>query len=102
MRRANPGERSGRQLGELLVRGLASRVRQVDRIGHVALRIRSGRHAVDFARLERRQARLLFRACFDGGPAAEPGVYVTETAGSYRTFVTAGFGPDWNPRPAAP
>ncbi len=40
---------------------------------------------------------LLFRACFDHGPAAQPGIYLTDTKGSYRTFVTAGFGPDWNP-----
>jgi Tol biopolymer transport system component len=46
---------------------------------------------------------LLFRACFqpDGMPD-QPGIYVTDTAGSYRTFITAGFGPDWNPSPAAP
>jgi Tol biopolymer transport system component len=40
---------------------------------------------------------LLFRACFDHGAAAQPGIYVTDNAGSYRRFVTAGFGPDWNP-----
>ena len=45
---------------------------------------------------------LLFRACFDHGPAAQPGVYVTDTSGSYRRFVVTGFGPDWNPRPKAP
>jgi len=45
---------------------------------------------------------LLFRACFDHGPAAQPGVYVTDTTGSYRQFVVTGFGPDWNPRPKAP
>jgi len=37
---------------------------------------------------------LLFRAC-----AGEPhiGVTLTDTAGSYRTWITDGFGPDWNP-----
>lgn len=40
---------------------------------------------------------LLFRACFDGGAASTPGIYVTDTAGSYRSFVVSGFGPDWNP-----
>jgi len=40
---------------------------------------------------------LLFRNCFDTGtPIA--GIFVTDTAGSYRTFVVDGFGPDWNPR----
>jgi Tol biopolymer transport system component len=39
----------------------------------------------------------LFRACFDGGAASTPGVYVTDTSGSYRSFVVSGFGPDWNP-----
>jgi Tol biopolymer transport system component len=39
----------------------------------------------------------LFRACFDGGPASAPGIYVTDTTGSYRSFVVSGFGPDWNP-----
>ncbi|HYV65188.1 MAG TPA: hypothetical protein VE964_03030 [Myxococcales bacterium] len=39
---------------------------------------------------------LLFRACFDGR-GAPPGIYLTDTAGSYRTFVADGFGPDWNP-----
>jgi len=39
---------------------------------------------------------LLFRACFDGaGPG--PGIYLTDPAGSFRTFVAEGFGPDWNP-----
>lgn len=38
---------------------------------------------------------LEFRACFTGD--TRPGIYVTDTAGSYRTFVTDGFGPDWNP-----
>jgi Tol biopolymer transport system component len=36
---------------------------------------------------------LLFRAC----AGEHPGVSVTDTAGSYRTFVADGFGPDWNP-----
>jgi len=43
---------------------------------------------------------LVFRACFDAGGATTMtggGLYVTDTAGSYRTFVTAGFGGDWNP-----
>lgn len=37
---------------------------------------------------------LLFRAC-----AGEPhlGVTLTDTAGSYRTWIIEGFGPDWNP-----
>jgi Tol biopolymer transport system component len=39
---------------------------------------------------------LVFRACFTGD--APMGVFVTDTAGSYRTFVTDGFGADWNPR----
>jgi Tol biopolymer transport system component len=39
---------------------------------------------------------LLFRACFTMG-APKFGIYVTDTHGSYRTFVTEGFGPDWNP-----
>jgi Tol biopolymer transport system component len=39
----------------------------------------------------------LFRACYDGGAASTPGVYVTDTLGSYRSFVVLGFGPDWNP-----
>lgn len=38
---------------------------------------------------------LLFRACFDR--PGQGGVYVTDARGSYRTFVTDGFGPDWNP-----
>lgn len=38
---------------------------------------------------------LLFRACFGAAPAN--GVFVTDTAGSYRTKVTDGFGADWNP-----
>ena len=40
---------------------------------------------------------LLFRMCYDNGVAAKPGIYVTDTAGSYRRFVAGGFGPDWNP-----
>jgi Tol biopolymer transport system component len=40
---------------------------------------------------------LLFRACFDNGAASTPGIYVTDTTGSYRRFVVSGFGPDWNP-----
>ncbi len=40
---------------------------------------------------------LLFRACFDQGTASTPGIYVTDTHGSYRSFVVSGFGPDWNP-----
>src|SRR5712691_4176997 len=50
---------------------------------------------------------LLFRACFDGGAASQPGIYVTDTLGSYRTLVSTAplgsagvpgvFGPDWNP-----
>ena len=39
---------------------------------------------------------LLFRGCFDTGQFAH-GIYVTDSDGSYRTFVTDGFGPDWNP-----
>jgi len=39
---------------------------------------------------------LLFRICFDSG-SPQGGIYLTDTAGSYRTFVTQGFGPDWNP-----
>jgi len=40
---------------------------------------------------------LLFRACFDN-PMSRPGIYLTDSIGSYRRFLTAGFGPDWNPR----
>lgn len=40
---------------------------------------------------------LLWRICFDNGVASMPGIYVTNTTGSYRTFIAAGFGPDWNP-----
>jgi Tol biopolymer transport system component len=39
---------------------------------------------------------LLFRACFETG-VPHAGIYVTDTAGSYRMFITNGFGPDWNP-----
>jgi len=39
---------------------------------------------------------LLFRVCFTT-PNVRPGVYVTDTAGSYRTYIDDGFGPDWNP-----
>ena len=39
---------------------------------------------------------LLFRICFDTGTPVG-GVYLTDTAGSYRTFVVQGFGADWNP-----
>jgi hypothetical protein len=36
---------------------------------------------------------LLFRACED----ERFGVTVTDTAGSYRTWIADGYGPDWNP-----
>ena len=39
---------------------------------------------------------LLWRGCFDTGTPVF-GISVTDTAGSYRTLVTKGFGPDWNP-----
>jgi Tol biopolymer transport system component len=39
---------------------------------------------------------LLFRLCFDTGRPVY-GIYVTDTSGSYRTKITDGFGPDWNP-----
>jgi Tol biopolymer transport system component len=39
---------------------------------------------------------LLFRVCFDTG-VPKAGIYLTDTSGSYRTFVAEGFGPDWNP-----
>ncbi len=39
---------------------------------------------------------LLFRACFDE-PHGIGGIYVTDTAGSYRAWIADGFGPDWNP-----
>jgi len=39
---------------------------------------------------------LEFRACWY--QSNEPGgVTLTDTAGSYRTFIADGFGPDWNP-----
>ena len=38
---------------------------------------------------------LLFRACFGATPVN--GIFVTDTAGSYRTKIADGFGPDWNP-----
>ncbi len=37
---------------------------------------------------------LLFRYCPGEGRA---GVYLTDTAGSYRFWINEGFGPDWNP-----
>jgi Tol biopolymer transport system component len=40
---------------------------------------------------------LLFRLCFDTA-TPKGGIYVTDTAGSYRTFITPGFGADWAPR----
>ncbi len=40
---------------------------------------------------------LLFRACFEPSPAS--GIYLTDSAGSERVFITHGFGPDWNPLP---
>jgi Tol biopolymer transport system component len=39
---------------------------------------------------------LLYRICFDA-VAPQGGIYLTDVAGTYRTFVTEGFGPDWNP-----
>jgi Tol biopolymer transport system component len=39
---------------------------------------------------------LLVRGCFDTGRPVF-GVYLTDTTGSFRTFITKGFGPDWNP-----
>jgi hypothetical protein len=44
---------------------------------------------------------LLFRICFDTG-MPKGGIYLTDTAGSYRTFVAEGFGPDWNPVVSTP
>lgn len=38
---------------------------------------------------------LLFRFCADD--VAHSGVTLTDTAGSYRTWITNGFGADWNP-----
>jgi Tol biopolymer transport system component len=40
---------------------------------------------------------LLFRICFDTGQP-RGGIYVTDSAGKYRRFITAGFGADWNPK----
>jgi Tol biopolymer transport system component len=39
---------------------------------------------------------LLFRGCF-GAAGLSRGVYVADSAGAYRRFITDGFGPDWNP-----
>jgi hypothetical protein len=39
---------------------------------------------------------LEYRACFVQ-PSEKRGIVVTDTAGSYRTFIADGFGPDWNP-----
>jgi Tol biopolymer transport system component len=39
---------------------------------------------------------LLFRICFDISPP-KGGIFITNTTGSYRTFITEGFGPDWAP-----
>lgn len=39
---------------------------------------------------------LLFRGCF-AATGFVHGIDVTDNDGSYRTFVTDGFGPDWNP-----
>jgi len=39
---------------------------------------------------------LVSRGCFD--PGLVSGIYVTDTAGSYRTFITRGFAADWDPR----
>jgi len=39
---------------------------------------------------------LLFRACFDSS-ATRSGIHVADAAGTSRTWVTDGFGPDWNP-----
>ena len=39
---------------------------------------------------------LLFRACFGTGTTVT-GVFITDTAGSYRSRIADGFGPDWNP-----
>jgi Tol biopolymer transport system component len=40
---------------------------------------------------------LLFRLCFDT-PTPTGGIYLTDTAGSYRQFITEGFGADWSPK----
>ena len=42
---------------------------------------------------------LLFRAC---AGEAHIGVTFTDKAGSFRIFITDGFGPDWNPVAPAP
>jgi Tol biopolymer transport system component len=42
---------------------------------------------------------LVFRLCFDT-LMPKGGIYLTDTAGSYRTFITEGFGADWAPRPS--
>jgi Tol biopolymer transport system component len=39
---------------------------------------------------------LLGRGCFHTGRLIS-GIYVTDTSGSYRTYIIDGFGPDWNP-----
>jgi Tol biopolymer transport system component len=39
---------------------------------------------------------LLFRACFDD-PATRSGIYLADSAGTTRTWLVDGFGPDWNP-----
>jgi hypothetical protein len=39
---------------------------------------------------------LVFRACFDEA-TFRGGIYLTDAAGSYRTWIADGFGPDWNP-----
>ncbi|HLJ47377.1 MAG TPA: hypothetical protein VKU01_15275 [Bryobacteraceae bacterium] len=39
---------------------------------------------------------LIYRICFDEA-GFKPGIYITDAAGSYRKFVTPGFGADWNP-----
>lgn len=40
---------------------------------------------------------LVFRLCIDT-PMPKAGIYLTDTAGNYRTFITEGFGADWAPR----
>jgi hypothetical protein len=32
-----------------------------------------------------------------GALTLDPGIYLTDTAGIYRSFIGNGFGPDWNP-----
>lgn len=39
---------------------------------------------------------LLFRQCFYT-PNESGGIFVTDTFGTYRTWIADGFGPDWNP-----